>query len=94
VHRRRQGAVQRLVVHPADHQHLAGVVLLRDGDDQAVPVPLELGRDGGVEQGGTDGGSGRVGHVLQSYCSQSAARQAVTFIGRSSAGQRLSLRRS
>ena len=31
-----EGAVQRLVVHPADHQHLAGVVLLDHGGHQAV----------------------------------------------------------
>ena len=33
--------MQRLVVHPADHEHLAGVVLLDDGADQAVGVALE-----------------------------------------------------
>ena len=31
-----QGAVQRLVVHPAQHQHLAGVVLLHHGRHQPV----------------------------------------------------------
>src|ERR687886_3019849 len=29
-----QGAAQRLVVHPRDHEHLAGVVLLDHGGDQ------------------------------------------------------------
>ena len=33
--------MQRLVVHPADHEHLAGVPLLGDGDDEAVLVALE-----------------------------------------------------
>ena len=36
---------QRLVVHPAEHQHLAGVVLLHHGGDQAVVVALEAGGD-------------------------------------------------
>ena len=44
-----QGAVQRLVVHPAQHQHLAGVVLLHDRRDQAVGVALEARGDGRVE---------------------------------------------
>jgi hypothetical protein len=48
--------VQRLVVHPADHEHLAGVVLLGDRDDQALRVALEPGGDGGVEVGGARGG--------------------------------------
>src|ERR1700733_3202096 len=38
-------AVQRLVVHPGDHQPLAGVVLLRHRRHQAVGVALEPGRD-------------------------------------------------
>src|SRR3984885_411298 len=38
-------AVQRLVVHPGDHQHLAGVVLLRHRRHQAVGVALEPGGD-------------------------------------------------
>src|SRR3984957_4604266 len=38
-------AVQRLVVHPGDHQHLAGVVLLRYRGHQAVGVALEPGGD-------------------------------------------------
>ena len=31
-----QRAVQRLIVHPAEHEHLTGVVLLGDGGDQPV----------------------------------------------------------
>ena len=49
---RGQRPVQRLVVHPADHQHLAGAVLLHDGGDQAVGVPLEPGGDGRVQRRG------------------------------------------
>jgi hypothetical protein len=41
--------MQRLVVHPAEHQHLTGVVLLGDGRDQAGCVPLQPCRDGGVK---------------------------------------------
>jgi hypothetical protein len=48
--------VQRLVVHPADHEHLAGVVLLDYGDDEAGRVPLETVGDGGVEGGRRAGG--------------------------------------
>ena len=44
------GCGQRLVVHPAEHQHLAGVVLLHDRGDQAVGVALEARGDGGVER--------------------------------------------
>ena len=43
--------MQRLVVHPADHQHLAGVVLLDDGGDESVGVALEARREVGVEGG-------------------------------------------
>src|SRR4029079_19190676 len=46
-----QRAVQRLVVHPAQHQHLAGVVLLHHGRDQAGGVAREPCGDGGVEPG-------------------------------------------
>ena len=45
----RQGPVQRLVVHPADHQHLAAAVLLHDGGHQALAVALEARREGGVQ---------------------------------------------
>jgi hypothetical protein len=41
--------VQRLVVHPADHQDLTGVVLLHHGGDQAGVVALEEGGDLRVE---------------------------------------------
>ena len=44
-----QGAAQRLVVHPAEHEHLAGVVLLDDRGDEPVRVPLEARGDGRVE---------------------------------------------
>src|SRR5580704_6103255 len=44
-----EGTMQRLVVHPAEHQHLAGVVLLGDGRDQAGRIPLQPGRDGRVK---------------------------------------------
>ena len=54
-----QRAVQGLVVHPADHQHLAGVVLLDDAHDQAVGVTLQARGDGGVE--GRCDGAGRHG---------------------------------
>src|SRR5437762_1800806 len=45
-------AVQRLIVHPAQHQHLAGVVLLGDGRDEPGGVALEPRGDLGVEPGG------------------------------------------
>ena len=45
----RQGPGQRLVVHPAQHQHLAGVVLLHDRGHESVGRPLEAGGDGRVE---------------------------------------------
>src|SRR5450759_2808643 len=38
---RRQRAMKRLVVHPADHEHLFAVVLLHNGTDQAVVVTLQ-----------------------------------------------------
>ena len=41
--------MQRLVVHPAEHQHLAGVVLLGNGRDQAGRIPFQPCRDGGVK---------------------------------------------
>src|SRR5215207_6784660 len=42
----REGASQRLAVHPAEHEHLAGVPLLDDGGQQPVGVeggPVERG---------------------------------------------------
>ena len=41
--------MERLVVHPAEHQHLAGVVLLDDGGHQPVAGALESCRDGWVK---------------------------------------------
>src|SRR5665648_217673 len=38
---RRQRASKRLVVHPADHQHLTAVVLLHDGTHQTLAVALQ-----------------------------------------------------
>ena len=46
-----EAAVQRLVVHPRQHQHLAGVVLLDDRGHQAGVVAREPGGDGGIEGG-------------------------------------------
>src|SRR5258708_26067107 len=46
---RGQRAVQRLIVHPAQHQHLAGVVLLRDRGKQACCITLQPGRHPGIE---------------------------------------------
>jgi hypothetical protein len=37
----RQRAMQRLVVHPADHEHLATVVLLHHGTHEAIDVTLQ-----------------------------------------------------
>src|SRR5690242_4598486 len=44
-----EGAVQRLVVHPRDHQHLAGAALLGDRAHEAVGVALEPRGDGRIE---------------------------------------------
>src|SRR5690606_7581358 len=52
-----EGAVQGLVVHPAEHEHLAGVVLLGDGGHEAVGVALQPIGDLGVQVGRS-----RVGH--------------------------------
>src|SRR3954463_3684878 len=49
-----EGAVERLIVHPADHEDLGGVELLDDGTDQAVAVALQLRGHRGVQGG--DGG--------------------------------------
>src|SRR3712207_3482344 len=46
-----EGAAQRLVVHPRDHEHLAGVVLLDDGGDQT-------GGGRGAGRGGPGGAGG------------------------------------
>jgi len=37
--------MKRLVVHPADHEHLAAVVLLDDGAHEAVDVTLQTRGD-------------------------------------------------
>lgn len=37
--------MQCLVVHPADHEHLTGVVLLQDSTYEAVDVALESRSD-------------------------------------------------
>src|SRR5918998_1428918 len=52
-----QRATQRLVVHPGDHEHLTGVVLLDDGGDQPGGVAAQERGDRGV-QGGLGGGGG------------------------------------
>ena len=40
---RRQGAMKRLVVHPADHEHLAAVVLLHHGTHEAIGIAFQPG---------------------------------------------------
>src|SRR5690348_6587571 len=50
-----QRPVQRLIVHPGQHEHLSGVVLLGDRGDQPVRVALEPGGDRGVQRGRADG---------------------------------------
>src|SRR4051794_28069138 len=54
-----EGAVQRLVVHPGDHQHLAGVVLLDDGGDEPRGIAAQQRGDRRVQLG-VGGGSGHV----------------------------------
>src|SRR3954452_19705439 len=65
-----KGAVQRLVVHPGEHEHLSGVVLLDDGGDQPRRVAAQQRGDPRVE-GGLDGWNG--GHGVD--CPRSAPRQ-------------------
>src|SRR5699024_10406750 len=48
---RGEGAVQCLVVHPGEHEHLPRVVLLHDRGDQAVLVALQARGDVGGEVG-------------------------------------------
>src|SRR6476659_1581079 len=55
-----KGPPQRLVVHPAEHEHLAGVVLLDDRGDQAAVVALEARGNGGVEGRRRVGGHGAI----------------------------------
>ncbi|AGJ54391.1 hypothetical protein F750_1896 [Streptomyces sp. PAMC 26508] len=59
---RGEGAVQRLVVHPAEHEDLARVVLLGDGREESVGAALDAGGDGRVETAGGRG-AGRAGHA-------------------------------
>src|SRR5919112_1599058 len=47
----RQRPVQRLVIHPAHHEHLEAVVLLDHGGEEPVGVPLPPRGDGRVEAG-------------------------------------------
>ncbi len=46
-----QGAAQGLVVHPTEHQHFQGVVLLNDGGDQPGCIARKARCDGGIESG-------------------------------------------
>src|SRR5262249_19911749 len=59
-----QRAVQCLVVHPGQHEHLAGVVLLGDGGEQPVHVALGPCGDRGVQRRRP---AGVVGHASASY---------------------------
>jgi hypothetical protein len=43
--------VQSLVIHPADHQYLAGVVLLDDGGHQTGGIALEPVGDPHIQLG-------------------------------------------
>src|SRR3954447_8875689 len=64
---RGEGAAQRLVVHPGQHQHLSGVVLLDDGGHEPGGVVLQQSGDLRVEPGGRGGTGGRDGgHARQS----------------------------
>jgi hypothetical protein len=59
-----QGAPEGLLVHPAEHEHLEGVVLLHDGGDEAGGILLQRVGDGRIEGGAPLVGSlgdGRVG---------------------------------
>src|SRR6478735_5035990 len=55
-------AAQGLVVHPADHEDVAGVVLLHDGSDESVLVALEQSGDLRVEGGRVGDRVAGVGH--------------------------------
>ena len=87
------GAVQRLVVHPAEHQHLVGVELLDDGGHQAGAVALERGGEisgkraaSGVAAGAAAAGAGRGdpgdwgGGGLLRHQTKSSASRSVTRI--------------
>jgi hypothetical protein len=43
--------VQSFVIHPADHQYLAGVVLLDDGSHQAGGIAFESVGDARIQLG-------------------------------------------
>ena len=79
-------AVQRLVVHPAEHQHLAGVVLLGDGGDEAVGAALEAGGDLGVEAAGA---GGRAGHACHCAARERACRRPCPLGGTAAASRTL-----
>src|SRR5580704_16724277 len=74
-------AMQRLVVHPAEHQHLTGVVLLGDGRYQPVRIPLQPRGDLRVEPGLADPDPG--GLVARAHVSSLTCRRS-----RLTAGQR------
>src|ERR1700754_4261343 len=44
-------AVQCLVVHPRQHEHVAGALFAHDRRDQAIRGALETGRDGRIQVG-------------------------------------------
>ena len=50
---RAQRRLERLPVHPGDHQHLAGLRLLHDGGDEPVGVPAEIRSAHGSSRTGT-----------------------------------------
>ena len=61
---------KRQVIHPPEHEHLTGVVLLDDGCHEALVVALEQGGDGRVE------GAGAKGHGCHSARSAGAVAAA------------------
>src|SRR3954453_22770872 len=81
----RQGAVQRLVVHPREHEHLAGVVLLDDGGDQPRGVAAQQRGDlrGEVALGGVLDG----GHAADCPCCGPPRGPPVSARRRTSAGR-------
>src|SRR5437588_845285 len=62
---RRERAPQGLLVHPAQHQHLAGAVLLDDGGHEALGVVGDLGHVGVARLDGCGGGHGPMVGGLQ-----------------------------
>src|SRR5699024_666957 len=73
---RGQGAVQRLVVHPADHQHAVVGGVLDHGGGQSIGVGLATVREGGGEAGGGHSGGGR-GHRARPSSSARSVRSHV-----------------